>query len=435
MFAWHRPQRRIAVAATAAIAALITTGCTAEPVNQTTSPTAAPFAPPAPAISPGVTDDTIKIGITYPDLESVRQYVNIDQGDYEAAYNALIDKINNAGGIQGRKIVPVYGKIDLISPTAAQETCVKLTQDESVFAVVGNFNADEPLCYVQTHRTAVIGGQLTTKRYALAQAPWFSFWRGGDEVGDALASPAAGNVLAGKNVAVMSNINEEGVMKGTVIPALQNLGITPVQTGVLDAPAQDPAAVGEQTGVFIQKFLTAGADTIVLVGSIGASFPSVLETTTYRPSLVFTDLNQANAYISGSTTHDFSTLTNAVALGINSQWDAGGNLACMTDIQTAIPALKGKLVDPATVPAGQPTLATSAIAACQNMNLLKAILDKAGRDLTYQSFQQAGFDLGTTEIATFVDPATYSRATPHGAIPARLWSYNAGTQKFTVNAN
>ncbi|WTW98348.1 ABC transporter substrate-binding protein [Streptomycetaceae bacterium NBC_01309] len=431
-----RAGRRTAVILAAA-AALVVSGCTAEKKDDAkTGPSGAPVAPPAPKVAPGVTADSIKVGITYPDLESVRQFVSIDHGPYEAAYNALIKKINDAGGINGRKIVPVFGKINLISPAAAQETCVKLTQDEKVFAVLGNFNGDEPLCYVQTNKTAAIGGQLTAKRYAQAQAPWFSDARGGDEVGDGLALFNGDNSLTGKKVAVLSNVNEQGVMKDTVIPALQKLGITPVETGVLDAPATDAAAIGQQTGVFIQKFQAAGAEALVVVGSMGASFPQVLEQTKYRPRLLFTDYLQVQAYANDKGKHDFTTLADAAALGLNTQWSDAANQDCMTTIEAAGPELKGKLtVDPTSLPAGAPTPQVSASAACRNLAIFKAIAEKAGQDLNYESFQNAGFSLGSFQDPGYADKATYAQASPHGAIPARLFKYDPAAQKFVVSTS
>jgi len=416
----------------AVCATVIATGCSAQKTDhgKVQAQVSAFPAPPVSNISPGVTDREIKIGIVYPDLASVRQFVNIDQGDYEGAYNALIKDINSKGGIDGRMIVPVYGKINLLSPGAAQETCLKLTQDEKVFAVLGSFNGDEPLCYVQANRTATIGGQLTARRYALAKAPWFSFLRGGDEVADGIALFNSNHELTGKKVAVISNVEGRAVMNETVIPALHRIGVTPVQTGVLDAPASDAAAVNQQIGVFVEKFQAAGADTVVVVGSMGAGFPPVLEHTQYRPRLLFTDLGQVSAYTGDKGKHDFSTLTNAEALGLNGPWITGGTRECVATVEAANPSLKGKIVDPSTVPAGSPQPGVSLAAACQNLKLFTAIARKAGKDLNYQTFENAGFSLGSVEIPGFGDAATYTRDTPHGDIPARVFKYNPATHKF-----
>ena len=90
--------------------------------------------------TPGVTKDEIKVGITYIDFSSIRNIVDIDHGDYEAAYNAVIKDVNKRGGVNGRKIVPVFAAVSPVGTVSQQEACVKLTEDEKVFAAVGFFN-------------------------------------------------------------------------------------------------------------------------------------------------------------------------------------------------------------------------------------------------------------------------------------------------------
>jgi ABC-type branched-subunit amino acid transport system substrate-binding protein len=424
-----RSRRRTAALLVAA-AGLVLAGCTAEKKDD--AKTGAPSGAPAPmaAVAPGVTADSIKVGIVYPDLAAVKQFLKTDHGDYEATYSVLIKKINDAGGINGRKIVPVFGKINVTSPAAAQETCVKLTQDEKVFAVIGTFNANEPLCYVQTNKTAVIGGPLLMKNYAQAQAPWFSDERGGEEVADALALFNAGNALAGKKVAVVGVVNEQSLVEETVLPALRKLGVNPVETGILDANFRDAAAVAQQMGVFIQKFQAAGADTVVVVGGTGAEFPKQLEKTSYRPRLLFTSTSQVSTYINDTARHDYTTMDNAAAVAVGIDWNEPKMQECVATLEAAVPELKGKLIDPQALAPGQPQPQVSLYSACRTLSLFKAIADKAGPTLDYQTFQSAGQSLGSFQQPRMVDKASYTPATPHGAIPAVLWKYDPATRKF-----
>jgi hypothetical protein len=422
---------RRAAAGVAVACALSLAACSVEK-NSDANTSARPTGASVPAIAPGVTADSVRIGIAYPDLASVRQFVNIDHGDYEATFNALINKINSSGGVNGRRIVPVYGKIDLLSPAAAQETCVKLTQDEKVFAVLGSFNADDPLCYVQTNKTAVIGGELTATRYARAAVPWFSYLRGGDNAGDGVKLLAANHAFADKKVAVIATINGEAQMKDGVLPALQAVGVTPVRTAVLDAPAQDAAAVNQQINVITQKFQTAGADTIVVVGDAGASFPKVLEQTRYRPQLLFTDLQQVGGYLGDQGKHDFSTLAGSETFNPDPNWNEPANQKCVRTVEEAIPSLRGKLVDPQTLPPNSPTPQVSLSVACQTLALFTAIADKAGKDLNYQTFQNAGFTLGQFVLPGQADKANYTRDTPYGALPLHLYRYDPARNQFSV---
>ncbi|HSA49229.1 MAG TPA: ABC transporter substrate-binding protein [Yinghuangia sp.] len=429
-----RSRRRTAVLLAIA-AGLVFTGCTTEEKDAADSGSQSGGPAPVARVAPGVTDDSIKIGVAYPDLTAAKQFIKTDHGDYQATFNALIKKVNDAGGINGRKIVPVFGAINVLSPAAAQETCVKLTQDEKVFAVIGSFNANEPLCYVQTNKTAVIGGPLTAKNYAQAQAPWFSDQRGGDEVADAMALFNQGNALVGKKVAVVAPVNEEALVKEIVVPALQKLGITPVETALGDASNRDAAAVAQQMGVFIQKFQASGADTVVVVGGSGGEFPKQLEKTSYRPRLLFTSTSQVGTYLNDpSAKHDYSTMNNASAVALNTLWSEPRLQECVAAVEAAIPDLKGKLTDPLLLPPGEPQPQVSLDTACRTLSLFQSIAEKAGRDLNYETFQNAGLSLGSYQNPRMVDKANYTRENPHGAIPAVLWNYDPASRKFVVAA-
>ena len=80
--------------------------------------------------APGVTDDSIKVGVTFVDTEAlVASGLNYDLGDHEAVYTALFDAINEDVGINGRQIEPVFAPIDPTTPAPAEEKCVQLTED------------------------------------------------------------------------------------------------------------------------------------------------------------------------------------------------------------------------------------------------------------------------------------------------------------------
>ncbi|ABW12560.1 hypothetical protein Franean1_3151 [Parafrankia sp. EAN1pec] len=428
---WRCRQSQIVVGTATAL--ILVAGCSVEANDESTNPsTGTPAVAPAPDISPGVTANTIKIGFVYPNLSAVKKFINIDHGDYEATFTALVDKVNSSGGINGRKLQPVFGAVDVTSPAGAQETCLKLTQDEKVFAVLGSLSGDEPLCYIQTHRTALVGGTLSPDRYAKAQAPWFSYQRGGDEAAEGIKLFAADGGLDGK-VAIVSSLNEEGVMKTAIMPALKELGITPVAAGVLDAPATDPAAVAQQLNVFVQKFQSAGADTVIVVGGVSSEFPKSLEKTDYRPKLLFSEINQAELYSNDPGEHDFSTLKDAAAVGLGVNWNDPANLECVNTLVAAHPDLKETLIDPNDVESGEPQLGVSAGIACSSLALFTAIAEKAGGTLSYKTFQDAAFSLGSFHVPGFMDDATYGPSTPDGRIPPRLFEYSATEKNFKMS--
>ena len=136
------------------------------------------------ASAPGVSKDEIDLGVTYVDLSNLQDVVDIDFGDWQKIYNSVIDDLNKQGGVNDRKVVPKFAPVEPLGSVPAQEACVKLTEDEQVFAVTGFFLADAPLCYLEQHDTPVINGTITAEYLDRGErAPWFSL-----EPGDAAVS-------------------------------------------------------------------------------------------------------------------------------------------------------------------------------------------------------------------------------------------------------
>jgi hypothetical protein len=431
-----------AAAAVAAAAATALAGCSVQSSTATTgaagsTATAGTPSPSATASSrfgaaaPGVTASTVKIGIVYPDYASLAQYgLNINQGSFPHAYGALIAKINAAGGVDGRKIVPVYGEYSLLSPAASTQTCVQLTADDSVFAVLGTFESDtQALCYAQTHKTAVVGSSLSNADYAQAQAPWFALDHGSDDAASAISALSAGGRLAGKKVAVIALQQDEVSMDSSALPALKAIGITPVATAVITASTSDATALGTQVAVAVQKFQASGANVVIIVGGLATEYPPVEARTTYRPELMFTSASDATSGTVSSKA-DPAVFKNALAADVATTFDDPAVQTCIQTVEAAYPSLQGKLVDPTTVKSGAPTLATSVDGACTELGLFTAIAGKAGTDLNYDTFQQAGVSLGKIHIPYYTDDANFTPSTPYGGFSDVLFTFDPSTSQF-----
>src|SRR5262249_26111556 len=87
----------------------------------------------------GVTKDSIKVAIPLVDFSAIKDFVDYTFGDTEAISKVFVDYINKNGGINGRKIVPVY---KTYPPIPGQKPhplslCPSFTEDDKGFAVVG----------------------------------------------------------------------------------------------------------------------------------------------------------------------------------------------------------------------------------------------------------------------------------------------------------
>jgi hypothetical protein len=97
-----------------------------------------------PAVVPGTTATTIKVGFPYLAQEDANTFTSavgasgIAVGDTRAQFNALVEEVNSNGGILGRKVVPVFFKLDSAQTSESQQQsqCEHFTRDNRVFAVM-----------------------------------------------------------------------------------------------------------------------------------------------------------------------------------------------------------------------------------------------------------------------------------------------------------
>lgn len=374
----------------------------------------------------GVTDDAIKVGVTYVDLAALGDVVDLDHGDYEAAYQAVADDINADGGINGREIELVFAPVVPIGTAPADEACTKLTQDEQVFAVLGFMIDDTPLCYVATHNTPAIGGVITQARLDQATAPWFSNVAGAETVTTGLVEAfAADGAFDDATVGVIAVADDQDLMDDVTIPALEAQGVEVAESAVIDAPADDQAAALQQVGVIAERFEAAGVDTVVTVANAALPTARGFEATTFRPRLLATGSESLATYINASDGFDADVVEDALSGGYATgivQFDDPAMADCLTVVEDATGVT---VPDPETLSPGDPELHVSVFAACMQLTMFRQIAEAAGDELNNGTFGQAGYALGETEIPGAAGPATFGPESLDGAMPIYLLRFDA----------
>jgi ABC-type branched-subunit amino acid transport system substrate-binding protein len=383
------------VADTEATDATETTGAT-ETTEETTATTDEPVADSVDQSlsgdAPGVSDDTIKIGVTYVDTEALKAVgLDYDLGSHVDTYQALVDDINAKGGINGRKLEAIFAPIDPTNAAAAEAACLKLTEDDDVFLITGFFLADSSLCPLETHNTAVVGGGMTPEWAARAVAPWVTWTPDADQAASAARLFADRDALGG-TVAIYANVADKDQIDNDIMPVLNELGVKVVETGVNDAPTDDTAAIQSSAKLIAEKFKAAGADTILLVGIGAASWPvSMADDSSYRPKLLFTDTLAERAFYTSDATTDTSILDGALAAGQYGPDQARYDEATM---QECVAILTAAGVDTPSPDKFDPTDSSNqpfqaAFQACPDIWLTKAVLERAGENLNYGTFRAA----------------------------------------------
>lgn len=384
--------------------------------------------PVATGPAPGVTEDSVKVGVTFVDAEALAASgIELGLGDIEGAFRSLIDDINEDGGVNGRTLEPVFAPIDPTSAAPAEEACLQLTEDEEVFVVAGFFLGEAVLCQVEAHETAVVGGDQSPELLARARAPWFTTSAGADLEDEAVRALAEGGDLDG-SVAVYTEAQGADRMNDDVLRMLEDLGVDVVDSGVLDVPAADVAGAQAAVQIAAERFSDAGAETVLLLGSTGSSWPAAMLDHPYRPQLRF-PTNTVQAFIQGQSGGDLSQLEGAVLGGAygpdQAVYDEPGMQECIAILDDAgldIPApdeVEGELrpFEPA-------------FQACPTVALLRALLDAAGEDLNYGTLEGGADGL---EVAIPGDPTPRTYGPPpaaDGNPAAYLFRWDTAAEEF-----
>ncbi len=221
-----------------------------------------------------MTKDSIKVGIALVDYTAIKDFVDFNHGEQKKIAQTYVDFINKNGGINGRKIVPVFkeyppipgGKPDPLS------LCTSWAEDDKVFAVVGvfiDFTGQGQLCLTKEHQVIHIGHEL--------DQPWIDAAPGGllltaDATKEGVSASlvnllASTGRLKGKTVAVMGDKNNESRVNDVILPALKKAKVKTGSSAILTITGTDTSAAQAQLDSFIEKWKSEGVDTVFLAGN------------------------------------------------------------------------------------------------------------------------------------------------------------------------
>ena len=384
----------------------------------------------------GVTPTTIKVGITYPDVAALKGIINVDPGNYQVAYTTLINQLNAKGGINGRKIVPVFAAVNPVGTAGAATACTKLTEDDKVFAVMGFFQQVDTACYVQTHDVPLIGASLTAAQTAAAQAPWFNFAiSSNDLIPKEMAIFKQEGAFGGKKVGVVST-SADSVETSLVLPALRQLHADVVQNAVNSVPDTDTAAQVAEYGTIAQKFQSSGVNLVVAVGNSGNGWPSSLQQnqSSYSPRFIATDYTDLNAYTANKAGHSNTILKDVLTAGPQPPakvwWNDPAMKSCVAAIQKAEPS--AVINNPVTATSSTPVTWTAPQTACQQLALFTDIVKSAGKTLNNATFKKGGQSLTHVTIPGGGGTFNFSGSHNDGNGPVFVYTWSPSANNFVL---
>ncbi len=227
-----------------------------------------------PAKGPGITNDSIYIGIGYSSQSASGDRAIGAAGaaptyDERDVANAIINYTNKHGGYAGRTLKPLYYDIKISQDVSSQEqaACAYWTQDHKIFAMgAGNDVLDT--CAEKAHAIPIGAGSATAatfKKYPhLIDPDSIAF----DRLG---AVTTAGlnhaHYFAGKlGIVTWDDPSYRTALATGYMPALKALGVKVWQTAYISVP-QQLGALGDMTAAVsaaVAKFKSLGIDHVIV---------------------------------------------------------------------------------------------------------------------------------------------------------------------------
>lgn len=242
---------------------------TAPPADAATTTTVADSGPELTASYRGVTEDTIRLGVVLFDLDAILELgVDVGYGDQTQHYQLVIDEINAAGGVNGRRIEPVYELVSPVDPAQSDAVCLEFIEDREVFAVVGTLRPPENvLCYTEAGDTPFIGapsGDLSDDVFDRSTVPFVYPGRRPSRTDAAIVDAMA--LDAAIDGAVVAVHGAEASRIDALVEALREQGAADVVATVETADEADQFALARELDVFVQRYITEGVQGVVNLG-------------------------------------------------------------------------------------------------------------------------------------------------------------------------
>lgn len=250
----------------------------------------------------GISRDAIKLGVLIPQDQSGEGGSFSDViGSPKQQWGAYLAELNAKGGIQGRKVEPVYREYDGLDLDAQRAACVYLTEQAKVFAIVnsGGFYGDPILCVTQQHKTPFIGqAGEALDFYQKSNGLYFSTTPNKDRVlRNMVAVAARDGAYKGKTVGILSREGIDAIpVDRSLKPALRAAGITLTYEARLSS---DESAAQSQIPLEVQQMKSKNVDFIMLTtGLIAANvFVQQADSQRYTPQYMTSDFASGGADI------------------------------------------------------------------------------------------------------------------------------------------
>ena len=371
--------------------------------------------------APGVTADTIKIGVGVADLDGlIAQGMalppSLTTSKLAQRVTTYFDDWNAAGGINGRTVEPVILTWDPVKPATQEKFCADATVNNEILAVVvpSGLNSKTVQCVVDAGVPMYFGDVASQSAFdtnlLVAVAP-------SSEIMATAGTQGAldeGTITSSSNVAIMSNDYPEGQASAAAAKAVLDKANVKNSVVTIHTMAGDTGASNSESAAAVNTMKASGATTVLdlLTFTTGKGYWSNVAGSGLKTIKLDVASSNCTAYGAKSTpasaagTPCFTVVGEAVTStgtlrpetsfekDCRAHWDKAFAADFPTGSYPGVPS-----GETATLSDGKVVGSDYAPQECTLTNVLKLSIEKAGKSLTRDSLLKATFSLGDVPVA------------------------------------
>jgi hypothetical protein len=352
----------------------------------------------------GVTEDTIKIGVSMLDFESLVSggLSTEGWGDQQLVWETYIANLNANGGINGRMLEAVYSFYNPIVIAEAESSCIELTEDNETFAVLGGYlgpTEDTNPCITGVGETILVGGRQTDERLERSVAPWIQAPSTRERRLDIFTELLdQDGRIEGRKIAVVGSVELSDIAERAP-EILEGYGADEVLFINNDVTQGDIQGLNDAWAIYAEAINAAGSEAVLLIGAGQGGVRGIsnngLDVETWV--LEGDSLNNLGAETSPDQADGAITTTGLTDTEQFEDPDVQAN--CIEVFTAANPDVE--VISPADVVDGEEHWFNSVINYCYWLELFEIVATEAGADLTQDSFAAAIESVGEIELSGF----------------------------------
>lgn len=245
----------------------------------------------------GVTAKTVKVGFTVLDTGGLGRTgvaIGVSVEQQRDAWIGYAKEINERGGINGRAIEPVVVSYDPVNENSQRQACLRLTQDEKVFAVVGGFNFPVAVsCVTRENATPLFSGYPSTQDevFATSAGRFVTMYpKASRMMATMVAALDNADQLKGRTIGILNQQqNDPGAKTSAALEkAIEARGYAVKRRADLSA---DTGTSASQIPVTVNQFQADGIDTVFVLAGVttATAFVQQADGQGYRPMYHLSD--------------------------------------------------------------------------------------------------------------------------------------------------